>query len=131
MALPELSEGEHISEMDGIIKDQQVQPTRPSSSTKNTPDRDTGSATPVSCVSSSAYTGGQINQQPRLSLTLRGPNLPGITDVEIELNASNSSSNSSYAFGDRTIFQSVQSLIQKSSMGNKVLCKVYVYWVRK
>ena len=93
---------------------------------KSTPDRDTGSATPLSGQSSTVYTPVQGNSQPRLSLSLRGPNLPGIPDVEIELTSPTTSSNligSSCSSNDRTMFQAVQSLVQISSMGSKVsLC---------
>ena len=89
---------------------------------KSTPDRETGSATPLSGQSSAVYTPVQGTQQPRLSLSLRGPNLPGIPDVEIELSSPTASSNllnSSCASNDRTIFQAVQSLVQLSTMGSK------------
>ena len=90
---------------------------------KSTPDRETGSATPLSGQSSAVYTPVQGTQQPRLSLSLRGPNLPGIPDVEIELSSPTASSNllnSSCASNDRTIFQAVQHLVQLSTMGSKV-----------
>lgn len=45
---------------------------------------------------------------PKLSLTLKGPGLPGIPDVEIPLNESQS-----------TIFQHVQQLMQLSELGSK------------
>ena len=97
---------------------------------KSTPDRETGSATPLSGQSSTVYTPVQGNQQPRLSLSLRGPNLPGIPDVEIELTSPTTSSNpmnsSSSASNDRTIFQAVQSLVQLSSMGSKVIFSVCI-----
>lgn len=49
-----------------------------------------------------------ITPQPKLHLTLRGPNLPGIQDVEFELNNRKA-----------TIFQAVQDLIQSSQIGTK------------
>jgi len=45
---------------------------------------------------------------PRLQLCLRGPNMPGVTDVEIDLNNLDSS-----------IFKAVQQCVQTSSLGNK------------
>ncbi|XP_044733919.1 E3 ubiquitin-protein ligase HECTD1 isoform X2 [Chrysoperla carnea] len=50
----------------------------------------------------------ELIPQPRLQLILRGPNLPGIPDVEIEL------SDSTW-----TIFKSVQELIQLAELGSK------------
>merc|ERR550532_1660799 len=44
----------------------------------------------------------------RLSLTLRGPNLPGAPDVEVDL-----------ASPDWTIFKAVQEIAQKASLGTK------------
>jgi len=44
----------------------------------------------------------------RLSLTLRGPNLPGVPDIEVEL-----------ASPDWTIFKAVQEIAQKASLGTK------------
>ena len=117
-------DAQNISENDGAMKSQPLQPTQSSSNAKSTPDRDTGSATPVSCVSSTAYTVGQGSQQPRLNLSLRGPNLPGIPDIEVELTPTPTSSihsSSSHGLGDRTMFQAVQSLVQMSAMGSKVL----------
>lgn len=46
--------------------------------------------------------------QPKLHLTLRGPSLPNVPDVEIELNDC-----------DWTVFRSVQKLVQSSAMGNR------------
>ncbi len=46
--------------------------------------------------------------QPRLQLCLRGPNLPGIVDVEIDL-----------AESEWTIFRAVQYVMQASSIGGK------------
>lgn len=45
---------------------------------------------------------------PKLSLSLKGPGLPGIPDVEIPLTESHSS-----------IFQSVQQLMQLTELGSK------------
>ncbi len=45
---------------------------------------------------------------PSLQLTLKGPNLPGIPDVEIDLSD-----------GDWTIFKAVQTVIQSSMLGSK------------
>ena len=44
----------------------------------------------------------------KLSLTLRGPNLPGVTDIEVDL-----------ASPDWTIFKAVQEIAQKASLGTK------------
>lgn len=49
-----------------------------------------------------------INSQPSLYLILRGPNIAGITDVEIPLNNP-----------DWTIFRAVQELIQQTSMSKQ------------
>lgn len=46
--------------------------------------------------------------QPRLQLTLKGPNLPGVPDLEVDL-----------ADPEWTIFRAVQHLIQSSEMGSK------------
>ena len=102
------------------IKTPAVQVTQSISATKTTPDRDTDCATPLSSVSSAPYVSG--NQQPRLSLSLRGPNLPGIPDVEIDLTPAAPSSNNSNSLstsGDGTVFQAVQNLVQISLMGSK------------
>lgn len=50
----------------------------------------------------------ELLPQPRLQLLLRGPNLPGIPDVEVEL-------------GDPswTIFKAVQELIQMAELGSR------------
>ena len=45
---------------------------------------------------------------PRLQLILRGPNMPGVSDVEIDLSNL-----------DWSIFKAVQHCIQTSSIGNK------------
>ena len=114
---------QNTSDNTTTVKTPTLQITQSSSNAKITPDRDTGSATPLSCTSSTVYSAGQGNHQPRLSLSLRGPNLPGIPDVEIELTPptpSMSQSNSSYGCNDRTVFQAVQSLVQMSLMGSKV-----------
>ena len=116
-------EDQNTSENTNTVKTPTLQITQSASNAKTTPDRDTGSATPLSCSSSTAYSPGQANHQTRLSLSLCGPNLPGIPDVEIELTpptAYMSQSNSSYACNDRTVFQAVQALVQTSLMGSKV-----------
>jgi len=46
--------------------------------------------------------------QGRLALTLRGPNLPGVPDVEVELEE-----------GEGTIFRAVQTIIQTAALGSK------------
>ena len=69
------------------------------SSSKTSPDRD---------MKSSAST-TTTTMTPRLSLVLRGPNLPGIDDVEVELTS----------LSDSTIFKAVQTIIQQSSIGSK------------
>ncbi|XP_067009629.1 E3 ubiquitin-protein ligase HECTD1 isoform X3 [Anabrus simplex] len=46
--------------------------------------------------------------QPKLQLVLRGPNLPGVQDVEVELNDPN-----------WTIFRAVQQLIQMADLGSR------------
>lgn len=46
--------------------------------------------------------------QPKLQLVLRGPNLPGVEDVEVELNDPN-----------WTIFRAVQQLIQLADLGSR------------
>lgn len=56
----------------------------------------------------STSTEHELLPQPRLQLILRGPNLPGIPDVEIEL------SDSSW-----TIFKAVQELIQMAELGSR------------
>lgn len=50
----------------------------------------------------------ELLPQPRLQLFLRGPNLPGIPDVEIEL------SDPSW-----TIFKAVQELVQMTELGTR------------
>lgn len=50
----------------------------------------------------------ELIPQPRLQLILRGPNLPGVNDVEIELND-----------GTWTIFKAVQELIQLADLGSR------------
>lgn len=50
----------------------------------------------------------ELLPQPKLQLVLRGPNLPGIPDVEVELNDRSS-----------TIFKAVQELIQMAEMGTR------------
>lgn len=44
----------------------------------------------------------------KLHLTLRGPNIPGVNDIEVELNDS-----------ERSIFQAVQHIIQTSNIGTR------------
>ena len=51
----------------------------------------------------------EMKTSPRLSLVLRGPNLPGIDDVEVELTS----------LSDSTIFKAVQTIIQQSNIGSK------------
>ena len=51
-------------------------------------------------------TGSSYTQ--KLSLTLRGPNLPGVPDIEVDL-----------ASPDWTIFRAVQEIAQKASLGTK------------
>ena len=48
--------------------------------------------------------------QPKLHLTLRGPSLPNVPDVEVELSTDN---------GEWTVFKAVQKLIQSSTLGNR------------
>lgn len=50
----------------------------------------------------------ELLPQPKLQLMLRGPNLPGVPDVEIEL------SDPSW-----TIFKAVQELIQMAELGTR------------
>ncbi|XP_071056058.1 E3 ubiquitin-protein ligase Ufd4 isoform X3 [Onthophagus taurus] len=50
----------------------------------------------------------ELLPQPRLQLVLRGPNLPGIPDVEIELNEPT-----------WTIFRAVQELVQLTELGSR------------
>lgn len=57
---------------------------------------------------SSSSTEHELLPQPRLQLLLRGPNLPGIPDVEIELNDPS-----------WTIFKAVQELIQLTDLGTR------------
>ena len=45
----------------------------------------------------------------RLSLVMRGPNLPGIEDVDVDLTS----------LSEWTVFRAVQSIIQQSNLGNK------------
>ena len=45
---------------------------------------------------------------PKLSLTVRGPNMPGVQDIEVEL-----------ASPDWTIFKAVQTIIQTANLGSK------------
>ena len=47
-------------------------------------------------------------QHPRLHLTLRGPNVPGVNDIEVDLN--------DY---DKTIFHAVQHIMQTSNIGTR------------
>ncbi|XP_017786198.1 PREDICTED: E3 ubiquitin-protein ligase HECTD1 isoform X3 [Nicrophorus vespilloides] len=56
-------------------------------------------------ASSSEY---ELIPQPRLQLVLRGPNLPGIPDVEVELNDPT-----------WTIFRAVQELVQLTELGSR------------
>ena len=118
------NEEQNNAENTNTVKTPTLQITHSASNAKTTPDRDTGSATPLSCASSTTYSPGQGNQQPRLSLSLRGPNLPGIPDVEVDLTPPSAymsqSSSSSYACNDHTVFQAVQALVQTSLMGSKV-----------
>ena len=108
------------SESNAPMKNPGFQAIQTSSNPKATPDRDTGSATPLSGVSSATYVSCQGYQQPRLGLSIRGPNLPGIPDVEIDLTHTINDSNIMSAAGDRTIFQAVQNLVQISLLGSKV-----------
>lgn len=50
----------------------------------------------------------EASPQPKLHLTLRGPNLPGVPDIEIDLSES-----------DWTIFRAVQFIVQNSNLGSK------------
>ena len=52
--------------------------------------------------------GTSATQQGKLSLVLRGPNLPGVPDVEVELGE-----------GEWTIFKAVQTIIQSAALGSK------------
>ena len=49
-----------------------------------------------------------IIPHPRLHLTLRGPNVPGVNDIEVELNDP-----------DKTIFHAVQHIIHNSNIGTR------------
>ena len=55
-----------------------------------------------------ASQGSGATQQGKLSLVLRGPNLPGVPDVEVELGE-----------GEWTIFKAVQTIIQSAALGSK------------
>lgn len=61
---------------------------------------------PGSETQSSTRLGTQ--QMPRLSLTLKGPGLPGVPDVELTLNEQHTS-----------IFQAVQELMQLTELGSR------------
>lgn len=50
----------------------------------------------------------EVTPQPRLQLTLRGPDLPGVNDVEVDLSNP-----------DWSVFRAVQYCIQASCIGNK------------
>ncbi|XP_035704354.1 E3 ubiquitin-protein ligase HECTD1 [Folsomia candida] len=71
----------------------EVEVPAPLDSTVSTPGRD------VDCC---------IAPQPKLNLILRGPNLPGVPDIEIDLSNRKA-----------TIFQAVQDLVQTSQIGTK------------
>lgn len=58
--------------------------------------------------SSSSSTEVEMAPQPRLQLILRGPNIPGVQEVEIELSEPN-----------WTIFHAVQELIQLADLGSR------------
>merc|ERR550534_3214306 len=58
--------------------------------------------------SSSSQAETDLVPQPKLHLTLRGPCMPNIPDVEIELHDA-----------DWTIFKALQKLVQASTMGNR------------
>ena len=45
---------------------------------------------------------------PKLQLTLRGPNIPGVNDIEVELNDP-----------EKTVFHAVQQIIQASNIGTR------------
>lgn len=57
---------------------------------------------------SSSSSEHELLPQPKLQLVLRGPNLPGIPDVEVELNDPS-----------WTIFRAVQELIQLTELGTR------------
>merc|ERR1719193_2183056 len=52
--------------------------------------------------------GSSSGQQGKLNLVLRGPNLPGVPNVEVELGE-----------GEKTIFKAVQTIIQSAALGSK------------
>merc|ERR1719204_527335 len=52
--------------------------------------------------------GSSSSQHGKLNLVLRGPNLPGVPDVEVELGE-----------GEKTILKAVQTIIQSAALGSK------------
>lgn len=55
-----------------------------------------------------SYLEHELLPQPKLMLVLRGPNMPGVTDVEVELHDPS-----------WTIFRAVQELMQLTEFGSK------------
>ena len=78
------------------------------------PGADIAGAEAVVTPSTSSSTGACSDEscdlvpQPKLHLTIRGPSMPNVPDVEIDLNDS-----------DWTVFKAVQKLMQASSLGNR------------
>lgn len=66
------------------------------------------SAAIVSPVASSTTAEADLVPQPKLHLTLRGPSIPNVPDVEVELTDN-----------DQTVFRVVQKLVQSSTLGNR------------
>jgi len=64
--------------------------------------------TPGSCKAADPVNSTPSSSQPRLQLTLRGPNLPGIPDVDVELTDP-----------DWSIFRAVQYITQEANLGSK------------
>ena len=64
---------------------------------------------------SSSTAEADLVPQPKLHLTIRGPSMPNVSDVEIELSDN-----------DSTVFRSVQKLVQSSALGNRYFLNIDV-----
>ena len=80
----------------------------PQTSDLEVPGPGTSPPPPAAAPQGGSSSSATNQQQGKLSLVLRGPNLPGVPDVEVELGE-----------GEWTIFKAVQTIIQSAALGSK------------
>lgn len=82
------------------------------------PGADIAGAEAVVTPSTSTCTAeSELVPQPKLSLVLRGPSMPNVPDVEVELTDN-----------DWTVFKAVQKLMQASNLGNRYLITITYFF---